>query len=160
MSDAPGGTPDRVRVVSRGRVALTAPAPDAYDPAHTMAPVPRSRPQRRRSRIVDIARAREARRLRDFQARCRTVAEVNRGALGRLFQTGLIFTRQGARLGRDLLLAHQHLLRVSELLSRIGELPDPGGDGDAAALYEEAQALLARTTELAARCSVVLARGS
>jgi hypothetical protein len=102
---------------------------------------------------VDFARAREARRLRDFQARCRTVVDVNRGALGRLFQTGLIFTRQGARLGRD-------LLRVSDLLEKIGELPKPGEDGDAAALYEEAQALLARTTELAARCSVVLARGS
>jgi hypothetical protein len=139
---------------------LTAGAPGAYDFVRTMPPAPRPRPQRPRPRILDFARAREARRLRDFQARCRAVVEVNRGALGRLFQTGLIFTRQGARLGRDLLLAHQHLLRVSDLLDRIGELPEPGEDGDAAALYEEAQALLSRTTELAARCSVVLARGS
>ncbi len=109
---------------------------------------------------MDLARARDARRLRDLEERCRTVDELNRRSLARLFQTGLIFTRQGARLGRDLLLAHQHLLRVSDLLDKIGELPDPGADGDAAALYEEAQALLARTTELAARCSVVLARGS
>ena len=109
--------------------------------------------------MVDLARARDARRLREIQARCRAVDEVNRKSLGRLFQTGLVFTRLGARLGRDLLLAHQHLLRVSDLLARIAELPGDAPDGDAAALYDEAQALLARTTELTARSSLVLARG-
>ena len=109
--------------------------------------------------MVDLAQARESRRLRDFQARCQGVDDVNRKALARLFQSGLIFTRSGARLGRDLLLAHQHLLRVGDLLARIGELPDPSADGDAAALYAEAQSLLARTTELTARCGLVLARG-
>jgi hypothetical protein len=108
---------------------------------------------------VDLAQARDARRLREFQARCRAVDEVNRKALARLFQSGLIYTRQGARLGRDLLLAHQHLLRVGDLLARIGELPASAEAGDAAALYDEAQALLARTTELTARCGLVLARG-
>ncbi len=108
--------------------------------------------------VVDLAEARDARRLREFQDRCDGVDEVNRKALARLFQTGFIFTRQGARLGRDLLLAHQHLLRVSDLLARIAELPEAHAPGDAAALYEEAQALLARTTELTARCGTVLAR--
>jgi hypothetical protein len=108
---------------------------------------------------VDLAQARDARRLREFQARCLAVDEVNRKALGRLFQSGLIYTRQGARLGRDLLLAHQHLLRVGDLLARIGELPDSADEGDAAGFYEEAQALLARTAELTARCGLVLARG-
>jgi hypothetical protein len=123
----------------------------------------RARPQRSRARaresaIVDLAYARDARRLREFQERCRAVDEVNRRALGRLFQTGVIYTRQGARLGRDLLLAHQHLLRVSDLLARIEELPAPTARGDAADLYVEAQGLLARTSELATRCGVVLAR--
>mgnify|MGYP005614078545 FL=1 len=85
--------------------------------------------------------------------------EVNRKSLGRLFQSGLVFTRQGARLGRDLLLAHQHLLRVSDLLARIAELPEGSEDGEATGLYDEAQALLARTTELTARSGLVLARG-
>ncbi len=102
---------------------------------------------------------RDARRLDEFRARCRTVDEVNRKALAQLFQSGLIYTRQGARLGRDLLLAHQHLLRVTDLLARIGELPDPPAEGNAADLYGEAQALLARTSELAVRCGAVLARG-
>jgi hypothetical protein len=108
--------------------------------------------------VVDLAQARDARRLREIQARCRAVDEVNRKSLGRLFQSGLVFTRQGARLGRDLLLAHQHLLRVSDLLARIAELPEDAAEGDASALYEEAQALLARTTELTARSGLVLAR--
>jgi hypothetical protein len=125
----------------------------------------RARPTRSRARertrataIVDLAHARDARRLRDFQDRCRAVDEVNRRALGQLFQTGVIYTRQGARLGRDLLLAHQHLLRVSDLLARIEETPDREARADSAALYVEAQGLLARTSELAARCGVVLAR--
>lgn len=109
--------------------------------------------------VVDLAAARDARKLRDFQARTRAVDEVNRKALSRLFQTGLIYTRQGARLGRDLLLAHQHLLRVGDLLGRIADLPDASPSGDASAFYDEAQALLARTTELTARCGLVLARG-
>jgi hypothetical protein len=122
-------------------------------------PVPRARKVLPVSPVVDLAQARDARRLREFQARCRAVDEVNRKALARLFQSGLIYTRQGARLGRDLLLAHQHLLRVGDLLARIGELPASAEAGDAAALYDEAQALLARTTELTARCGLVLARG-
>ncbi len=110
------------------------------------------------SMVVDLAQARDARRLREFQARCDGVDEVNRKSLARLFQTGFIFTRQGARLARDLLLAHQHLLRVSDLLDRIAELPEDADASDSATLYDEAQSLLARTTELTARCGVVLAQ--
>ena len=109
--------------------------------------------------MVDLARVRDARRVRDLAARCRSVDEVNRRSLARLFETGLVYTRQGARLGRDLLLAHQHLLRVSDLLSRIEELPEALRGADAESLYEEATALLARTAHLTARSGLVLARG-
>jgi len=109
--------------------------------------------------VVDLARARDARRLREFQARCRTVDELNRKSLAQLFQGGLLYTRQGARLGRDLLLAHQHLLRVSDLLLRVGELSGPGAAAEAEALYDEAQDLLARTTKLTSRTGLVFARG-
>ena len=110
-------------------------------------------------RVVDLARARDARRLREFQARCRAIDELNRKSLTQLFQSGLLYTRQGARLGRDLLLAHQHLLRVSELLIRIGELTGPAAAADAEPLYDEAQDLLARTTTLTSRSGLVFARG-
>lgn len=127
--------------------------------------MPPSAPRARKARlagppVVDLARARDARRLRELQARCKGVDEVNRKALARLFHTGLVFTRAGARLGRDLLLAHQHLLRAGDLLARIGELPADAADAEAAALYDEAQGLLARTAELTARTGVVLARGN
>jgi phosphate uptake regulator len=109
--------------------------------------------------VVDLSRARDARRLRDLEERRRAVDDLNRRALGRLFQSGMIFTRTGARLARDLLLAHQHLLRIGDLLARIGALgKDPAKD-EVEALYGEAQHLLARTTRLTARTGVVLARG-
>ena len=63
----------------------------------------------------------------------------------------------GQRLGRDLLLAHQHLLKVGDLLARLGERP-PRRGGDAEALYAEVQGLLARTSELTARSDLLLAR--
>ena len=109
--------------------------------------------------VVDLGAAREARRLRDFQGRCREVDDLNRRALARLFQGGLVYTRQGARLGRDLLLAHQHLLRVGDLLARIGELAGAAASEEAQALYDEARALLRRTGKLTSRTGAVLARG-
>jgi hypothetical protein len=109
--------------------------------------------------VVDLSAARDARRLREFQARCRTVDDLNRKALARLFQTGLLYTRQGARLGRDLLLAHQHLLRVADLLVRIGDLQGPAAAADSEPLYDEARELLARTAKLTSRTGLVFARG-
>jgi hypothetical protein len=138
-------------------VRLTRATGGAYDPMRMGSTAARPRTARQRSRVVDLAKARESRRLSEFRARCRTVDEVNRKAVAQLFQSGLIFTRRGARLGRDLLLAHQHLLRVSDLLDRMVDVPE--GAEDAAALYGEAQALLARTSALAVRCGDVLARG-
>ena len=116
-------------------------------------------PARSAPRVVELSRARETRRLRDLEERCRSVDDLNRRALARLFQGGMIFTRAGARLGRDLLLAHQHLLRVGDLLARIGELGADGARGEAEALFDEARHLLSRTTRLTARTGLVLARG-
>ena len=85
------------------------------------------------------------------------VLDINKRAMSQLFQTGLIYSRSGARLGRDLLLAHQQLLRVRDLLARLGE-GRPGRSGGTEALYHEVQGLLARTSELTARSDVLLAR--
>jgi hypothetical protein len=115
---------------------------------------------RRSSPVIDLSRARDARRLSDYQLRLRAVLDTNRRALSRLFQSGLIYSRQGARLGRDLLLAHQHLLKVGDLLARLGDVAArPCGRADAEELYAQVQSLLARTTELTARSDLLLARG-
>ncbi|HTP26325.1 MAG TPA: hypothetical protein VMK12_11790 [Anaeromyxobacteraceae bacterium] len=114
----------------------------------------------RTSSIVNLDEARDDRRLRDCQSRLRAVLETNRKALARLFQSGLIFSRAGARLGRDLLLAHQHLLKAADLLSRLCESScGARRTADAQALYAQVQSLLARTSELSARSDGLLARG-
>ncbi len=109
---------------------------------------------------MDLARARDDRRLREYQTRLRSVVDSNKRALARLFQHGLIYTRQGARLGRDLLLAHQHLLKAGDLLARLGELAEGGKGGATSAetLYRQVQTLLARTSELTARSDGIFAR--
>jgi len=110
------------------------------------------------SPVVDLDAARDDLRLRDYQTRLRSVLETNRKALARLFQSGLIFSRTGSRLGRDLLLAHQHLVRVTDLLERAAR---PGRrDTGTATLCAQVQALLARTSELSARSDGLLARES
>ena len=114
------------------------------------------------SAVVELADARDDRRLRDHQRRLGAVIETNRRSLARMFRSGLIFTRAGARLGRDLLLAHQHLLKVGDLLARLEDLAAQGAlgrrDVEAEALYAQVQALLTRTAELSARSDVLLAR--
>jgi len=115
------------------------------------------RTARRETPVIELARVRDERRLAEYQRRTRQVQEANRRALGRLFQSGLIYSRAGSRLGRDLLLAHQHLLKVADLLSRLGEMESPERF-DAEAVYDEVHALLSRTTALSARSDGILAR--
>jgi hypothetical protein len=146
-----------IRTVAARRAvdrAARAALPSPREERSTSRTVPRSRWP---SAVVDLADARDDRQLRDYQERLRAVVETNRKALARLFQSGLIFTRSGARLGRDLLLAHQHLLKVGDLLARLGELAG-GRDGEAEALYGQVRALLARTAELSARSDGLFAR--
>jgi hypothetical protein len=112
---------------------------------------------RRETPVIDLARVRDERRLEEYQGRTRQVLEANKRALARLFQSGVIYSRAGSRLARDLLLAHQHLLKVVDLLARLGEMDSPERF-DADAIYGEVHALLSRTTALSARSDGILAR--
>ncbi|HSM91484.1 MAG TPA: hypothetical protein VLT47_01285 [Anaeromyxobacteraceae bacterium] len=107
---------------------------------------------------MDLAQARDARRLRELGERCTSVDESARRLLARLFQCGAIFTRQGSRLGRDLLLSHQHLLRAAALVGRAGDC-DEGAPEEADALYQEAAALVDRSAQIVTRCEASCARG-
>jgi hypothetical protein len=107
--------------------------------------------------VVDLADARDGRRLRDLRVRLRAGMERNKRALARLFQSGLVYTRTGARLGRELLLAHQHLLRAGDVLARLDEAGN-AHDATTEALARQVLAVLDRTSELYARSDGLLAR--
>ena len=93
------------------------------------------------SPVIDLTLARDERRLLDCQRRSRQVLDVNKRALARLFQSGLIYSRAGARLARELLSTHQRLLKVGDLLARLDELE--GADPEEAeAVYREVESKL------------------
>jgi hypothetical protein len=107
--------------------------------------------------VVDLADARDGRRRRELQLRLRTTLDRNKRALSRLFQSGALYTRAGARLGRELLLAHQHLLKISDLAVRLDEAGG-GHDAEVCALERQVTAVLERVGELYARSDGLLAR--
>lgn len=108
--------------------------------------------------VVDLASERGRRKLRGYENRIRRVLAVNRLAVTRLFGSGLLFTRQGTRAGRELLLAHQHLLKVVDVLDDLAGLDGAESrPGVAVAMYEELDALLTRTSQLSARTEEFLA---
>ena len=104
--------------------------------------------------VVELSAVRALKRRELAERRVRTALDENRAALARLFSSGLIFTQKGARAGRDLLLAHQALLKVVDLFTR---LVDPSGRDDAALktraeeVFSHLDAQLARTAQLTAR---------
>jgi hypothetical protein len=104
--------------------------------------------------VVDLSSVRAQKRRELAERRVRSALDDNRAALSRLFSTGLIFTQKGARAGRDLLLAHQALLKVVDLFAR---LVDPSARDDAALknraeeVFAHLDAQLARAAQLTAR---------
>ena len=114
----------------------------------------RSTTAKRRAAVVDLDVERQRRRREVAERRVRSVLEENRAALGRLFATGLIFTHQGSRAGRDLLLSHQALLRVADLFAQLRE----GGRGDDIGLKVRAEQAFATLDEQLKRSSDLTAR--
>ena len=104
--------------------------------------------------IVDLSSVRAQRRRELAERRVRAALDDNRAALARLFSSGLIFTQKGARAGRDLLLAHQSLLKVVDVFARLIE---PSARDDAALkhraeeVFAHLDAQLTRTAQLTAR---------
>lgn len=101
--------------------------------------------------VVELSDARVSRRLARYRERLDGVVQVNRDAVTRLFQSGALFTRLGLKAGRDLLLAHEHLLKVLGLLDRMahqGDVPAPRRADEVDAIFLELDTLLDRTHEL------------
>jgi hypothetical protein len=110
--------------------------------------------------VVDLSSVRAQRRRELAERRVRAALDDNRAALARLFSSGLIFTQKGARAGRDLLLAHQSLLKVVDLFARLTE---PSGRENTALkhraeeVFTHLDAQLNRTAQLTARTGEFLA---
>jgi hypothetical protein len=101
--------------------------------------------------VVNLQDARLSRRVDAYRARLDRVLKGNKRAVTRLFSTGLMFTKHGTRAGRDLLLAHEHLLRVVSLVNRLGnegDVPAPRRGEELDAIFVELDTLLDRTSEL------------
>jgi hypothetical protein len=102
--------------------------------------------------VIELNAARERRRLICYRERAQAVLAQNRDALDRLFESGLVFTRHGSRVGRDLLQAHQHLLRVVDMATRDPKHPHgPRVVEVGEALFREIEALLEKTNVIARR---------
>lgn len=111
------------------------------------------------SPVVSLSEARLSRRLRQYRERLNKVLAGNKRAVGRLYLSGLLFTKEGSRAGRDLLLAHQHLLRAATLFDRLsheGDIPAPRRQTEVDLIFVELDVLLQRTGELTARTGEVL----
>ena len=114
----------------------------------------RKKTRRSPATVVELSSVRALRRREMAERRVRDAVDENRAALSRLFSTGLIFTQKGARAGRDLLLAHQSLLKVADLFARLVE-PSAKDDEALQTRAEEAfkhlDGQLARAAHLSAR---------
>ncbi len=113
--------------------------------------------------LVSLEEARLNRRLRAYRERLEHVLSANQHAITRLFQTGTLFTKDGTKAGRDLLLAHQHLLRVVTLLDRLGpagDVPAPRQQAEVDAIFSELDDLLEKTGELTEKTGQLFSRRS
>src|SRR5438067_12313765 len=107
--------------------------------------------------VVDLSSVRELRRREIAERRVRAVLEGNPAALSRLFATGLIFTQRGARAARDLLRAHQSLLKTADLFARRGESRNMAQPGRGDEVLAGLDPPLARPSQLTARTGALLA---
>src|SRR3954451_10327392 len=121
-------------------------------------PAPTKRPTRRATaEVVDLSCVRESRRRQIAERRVHAVLEGNRAALSRLFVTGLIFTHKGSRAARDLLRAHQSLLKTADLFARLVESRNGTLQNRGEEVLARLDPLLARTSQLTARTGEFLA---
>lgn len=120
---------------------------------------PRPSAPRKPAVVVSLSDARNSRRLELYQARLERVIGANKRAIGKLYTSGILFTKHGTRAGRDLLLAHEHLLRVVALLDRLahqGDVPAPRRADEVDGIFQELDTLLERTAELTEHTSELL----
>lgn len=103
--------------------------------------------------VVALATVRERHRLSRCRQRIEGVIEHNRRAMEALFGSGQLFTRSGSKVGRELLLTHQKLLRLTDQLGHAEKDQGAGplSAGEVAALMNDVERLLEKSSDLARR---------
>src|SRR6516162_8520142 len=100
------------------------------------------------SSVISLGLERNLRKLKHNRDQIFAILSNHRSALTRLFETGVIFHREGSRAGRDLLLAHDLLLQVLDLLD---SLSDQETGAERTEKLKRLERLLNRTSALTAR---------
>jgi hypothetical protein len=92
--------------------------------------------------VINFSALKTVRQLKQNRDVLVTVVTNLRAMLQKLFESGLIYAREGSRIGRDLLLAQEHL---SEVLDALDGLPE-----DTDERRDEAKRIQATLAEVAA----------
>ncbi len=100
--------------------------------------------------VISLGLERNLRKLKQNRDQLFAILSNHRSALTRLFETGVIFHREGSRAGRDLLLAHDLLLQVLDLLDTLSENEN---SPDRVNQLKKLERMLTRTSALTARTS-------
>jgi len=101
--------------------------------------------------VIDFDAARERRLLLRYRERAQAVLLQNKEALQKLYETGMIFTRHGTRVGRELLEAHRHLLKVVDMVKKAPKSDEEGTLGrliEGEALFGRIEKLLEKTSAI------------
>ena len=111
------------------------------------------------AQVISLAEVKLARRLGNYREKLDKVLRTNQRAIGRLYSSGTLFTKVGSRAGRDLLLAHEHLIRVVGLIERLsdtGDVPAPRKATEVDSIFTELDTLLERTTQLSEHTATMI----
>lgn len=102
------------------------------------------------AKVVELAPRRTAARQRACRARLAHGMETSRRAFQRLIQAGLVFTRRGTRVGRELLLAHQKLQDAADRFDRQASCADDPLLAEIDRLLLRSERLTSQTLDLVA----------
>ncbi len=91
--------------------------------------------------VISFGALKTVRQLKQNREMLVTVLTNLRAMVAKLFETGLIYAREGSRIGRDVLLAQEHL---SDVLDALDALPE-----DTAERADEAKKIQATLGEVA-----------
>ncbi len=114
----------------------------------------RVHPTKRRSAVVvDLGQFREQLQRANCRQRIEETLSLHRDALRGVFESGLVYTRRGSRVARELLQSQQMLMRAKDLLAREARLP-VCGEAVLQKLRQDVDELLERASATAKRHKV------